>query len=169
LITVAPGIPGNFAILQNPPGTLNSSISGFYSFQWVFQSGTAWLPIPAPQGQQSTYIPPIGGFYGLIATNPEGCTDTAFFNFNGTSFEVFESSVQLYPNPAKNQINIHVEGSEILKLSILDFAGRIISEQSWTEGQSNIELSLNGWQSGYYFALVEGPLGRRALPFIKIE
>jgi hypothetical protein len=169
LITVAPGIPGNFAILQNPPGTLNSSISGFYSFQWIFQSGTAWLPIPAPQGQQSTYIPPIGGFYGLIATNPEGCTDTAFFNFNGTSFEVFESSVQLYPNPAKNQINIHVEGSEILKLSILDFAGRIISEQSWTEGQSNIELSLIGWQSGYYFALVEGPLGRRALPFIKIE
>lgn len=169
LIAVALGIPSSFAVLQNPPGTLNSSISGFYSFQWIFQSGSSWVAIPAPQGQQSNYVPPIGGYYGLIATNPEGCSDTAFFNYNGTSMESLEARLLLYPNPAKEGINIRVDGAALILVRILDFSGRILWEQEWTTGVFELDVPLFGWQSGYYLAVVEGSMGRRALPFLKID
>jgi hypothetical protein len=169
LITVAPGIPSNFAVLQNPPGTLNSSISGFYSFQWIFQSGSNWVAIPAPQGQQSTYNPPIAGYYGLIAVNPEGCSDTAFFNYNGTSIEALDARVSLYPNPATEGIHIRIDGSDVNRVRVLDFSGRILWEQEWLAGISQLDIPLLGWQSGYYVAVVEGAVGRRALPFVKVD
>jgi len=169
LISVLPGIPGNFAVLQNPPGTLNSSISGFYTYQWLFQSGGSWVPIPAPLGVQSSYAPPISGVYGLIAQNPEGCSDTAFFNYNGTSIQEMDVRLQLYPNPAKEGINLQIEGAEVRRVRVLDFSGRILWEQEWALGVTELDISLLGYQSGYYVAEVEGTMGRRALPFLKVD
>ena len=83
--------------------------------------------------------------------------------------ESLDARLLLYPDPAKEGINIRVDGAALTRVSILDFSGRILWEQEWTSGVFELDVPLFGWQSGYYLAVVEGSMGRRALPFLKID
>jgi len=61
---------------------------------------------------------------------------------------VMNSSVQLFPNPANNYIQIHSTNDlEILRIELIDLNGRLVREVSISNGS----ISLDGFKNGIYF------------------
>lgn len=86
----------------------------------------------------------------------------------------FESanSVLVYPNPAKNKVQIAIAGTDKeYEVSLLNPLGqKIISTEVTNSNGSNIstELSLKSIAPGIYFVLIEGESGRKVLK-LKVE
>lgn len=155
-VSVSPGIPGNFAVAVSAPGVLNSNISGFYAFQWIFLSGTQWVNIPAPAGTQSSYTVPAPGDYGLIAETPEGCKDTAFITVNNLGFGTAAQEGKLYPNPSSGQVFLELPGwNGEVQVGLMDMQGRMLYEQLESMSpDSRLQLDFSNLPSGLYRILV---------------
>ena len=84
-------------------------------------------------------------------------------SFNGTtSAEVLE--LELFPNPAKNEVNIHLHGLESeANLTIFDQFGRTVWSQQLAEGQHalNIDLDEVQFMNGIYFVHAVSTDGQR--------
>jgi hypothetical protein len=77
------------------------------------------------------------------------------------------TSVQLFPNPARESTNIAVSSLKPFKISITHISGKIVLLQSFEEntGQKNLDLLSLGLQAGIYIVSVEseGKLWREKL------
>jgi hypothetical protein len=67
------------------------------------------------------------------------------------------TGVELYPNPAKESINIAVSSLKPFKVSIAHISGKIVFLQSFEEntGQINLDLPTLGLRAGIFIISVE--------------
>ncbi|PZF72157.1 M4 family metallopeptidase [Taibaiella soli] len=83
----------------------------------------------------------------------EGIKSTAFSTLD-------ENDLTIYPNPARNAINIRFTASqtESQSLIITDIVGRVVMTRGLAvqEGENDLQISLNNLQSGMYFLKLEG-------------
>ncbi len=89
-----------------------------------------------------------------IDTNNNGIPDACDGTLSTDSFE--ENKIQVYPNPAKEQLNIKISNitDAELSLAIIDITGRIIYSKANIENDSTGSLTTintNSWNSGVYF------------------
>lgn len=153
-ISFYPAIPGNFDITFNTTTeTLNSNISGF-TFQWLIWNGNNYVQIPGANG--TSYTPLINSQYALVATNSNGCTDTAFYNLVSLGIENESTDllhVYLYPNPAYGSVNIELSTpvNEEFSLVITDVQGKqVYGSRIQGAGNKIFMLDLSSLVSGMY-------------------
>jgi hypothetical protein len=113
--------------------------------QWYFES----QKIEA--ATQSSYNPTQEGFYYVVHQDNNGCeskSDRFLFQFvNLNSFNT-NKLIQLYPNPATNEVLIKHPYKEEIKIELIDFNGKLVSEK--LSSQATVTLNVSNLNSGYY-------------------
>lgn len=61
------------------------------------------------------------------------------------------NNIIIYPNPTKDEINIHKEDNSFMKVQVLDIKGKIIYQTSFNDIKLNINLNSLGLSKGIYF------------------
>lgn len=156
-ITEHAGIPNWFAIdWDTPNGWMESNVTGSYTYQWQVLTGSWWIDVPAPEGNADYYIPPANGEYQLIITGPDGCTDTAYYNFNtfGIEDQNLVSQVSVYPNPASESFTLSLEdlNAQSINVSIYNMIGQsVFSRKYHVSGNSFVQvLDISSLSNGVY-------------------
>lgn len=170
-----PAVPSNFAIsLNSSTGVLQSNLSGSYSYQWMYNPGSGWVNIPAPAGVQSTYTPTANGQYMLIATTPNGCSDTSnVLTLNNVGINDIASSLNLsiFPVPTNDVLNIQMNLKEFNDISVrlFDLVGKVVIQEQWNQQQGwvNNQLHLQQLPAGTYFLDIETKYGQIRRKIVK--
>jgi len=105
-----------------------------------------------------------------MANNKDSVTRTVIvyspvgLNQNELTFAL----TSVYPNPAKEQLNISVTGIQTLPLtaSILDLSGRTLSSQTFTSKTIQHTFSTSEFQNGIYFLNLESNGGSKTIKFV---
>lgn len=143
-VTVNEGIPELFpnsgAVYVG--GQLTSYYSGFETYQWLL-NGQPLLP----GGLNQTITPTVNGSYSLVMTNSVGCSDTSnvvlVFNLENDSWEVFEESFTVYPNPSEGLITLRLTNPLIQSAQFLlcDIAGKSVYSGWLNEAEQQVDVS----------------------------
>ena len=64
-------------------------------------------------------------------------------------FEETQPTMQVFPNPARNEVNVSWAGRSDGQVSICDLSGKVLKTQSFTQAQ-RIAVALDGIAAGYY-------------------
>jgi hypothetical protein len=96
-------------------------------------------------------------------------TQTQTTNTNvttGISDKILEQSIQIYPNPASNNLTVEALDLQIREVSIMDMMGRII--RGYKTDNTRFELPLNQQAVGSYFVKILTDKGVVVKRFVKI-
>lgn len=154
--------PSTPSILVN--GNLLAS-SATQGNQW-FLNGN---PIPGATGQ--FYSPTENGFYS-VQTNDNGClsnmSDIINFTLTSASETLDGKSILVYPNPARDRLQIVDDASRLepKTVAVFDMVGRMVDVPF-----ENGELQLTGMQPGVYYLKVMDAAGKlvNAQSFVKLD
>ncbi len=117
-------------------------INGNAPFQYLWSNG-----------QTSSTINPLnsGEFY-VITNDINGCSDTAFFNFTPSHIEnTNDFSLDIYPNPSSDKINLVSFTHQNYFLKIYDVSYRLISEELILSNHNSIfTKDISSYQKGAY-------------------
>jgi uncharacterized repeat protein (TIGR01451 family) len=93
-------------------------------------------------------------------------TNTATTTFQSLANDgfVIDNSVKVYPNPAKNNININCN-STIKSMQLFDVQGRLLTVKLVNETQSNLDIS--SYANGVYFIKILSEKGQKTEKIIK--
>ena len=97
----------------------------------------------------------------LTVTSLAGCSATATktISITGIADEIFASQIQLYPNPAENQVNLAIENEIMGKISvkILNMLGTVLAEETFDKTENKIHKSItsNYLPAGVYLLYVQ--------------
>lgn len=125
----------------------------------VLWSNTALLNTTYTQQTSSVFVAPTTGIYyfgwnDISAATAAAATlrlDTVNFTSVLSSDSFSLTGVKMYPNPAKDVLNIVSETEELTKVTIADLNGRIVKEST-----SNLsQISLGNLTSGIYMVTIE--------------
>ena len=129
--------------------TLVSNYSGLH--QWYLNGN------PINGAHDSIYVPTQSGIYYCIVTDVNACTGTSNsinWIFPGISIPVAVTDVMIYPNPARDVINIRFNsGNEKLVLKIVDAVGRQVLEEEIFEDRV---LDISPLKAGVYQCIFTG-------------
>ena len=148
--------------IDNSTSTTNNTISATMSgvsYQWIdCDNGNA-----AIQGETNqSYTPSTNGNYAVIITDGS-CVDTsdcATISTIGLNSLENSTKIELYPNPAKNNLKIISSGT-IEEFLIFDMYGALVKK-----GNSSI-ISLENLHAGIYIIHVETNVGSTRKRFLK--
>ncbi|HET6252913.1 MAG TPA: LamG-like jellyroll fold domain-containing protein [Puia sp.] len=91
---------------------------------------------------------------------------TSILNFTVTSSS---TQVRLKSNPVSSSLSlVNSGGIQIIRLQVLDVAGRILIDQAPNSSNSLVGLNTSGLKSGYYFLRIGEPGNVVTLPFLKL-
>ncbi len=62
-----------------------------------------------------------------------------------------KNQIEMYPNPAKNFVNIYINNPSLTNLSLVDFSGRLLQSIDIPDGQEDYQLDVSKYPSGMYF------------------
>lgn len=104
-------------------------------------------------------LPTIPSIVSISANNPSATNVSISMNSTGVtslfSTEIIGYIHELSPNPIVDEANISIELKEKVKLQIevINLLGQVMYQQTedYTTGKQNINLQLNGLESGIYF------------------
>lgn len=104
------------------------------------------------------------GVYTLTVTDRNGCQNTDTYTLVSTAISESEwvESVQLYPNPAVDQINLSIALRQATSLTyqLFDLNGQILQEERWSAlRQKTATLSLGAYPAGLYQLLLRRDTG----------
>ncbi len=146
LDVIVPGpisaISGNYFSINETfgnDGIINFSVSGGTSPYTILVTG--------PDGYSSNSTNNnglISGTYNLFVTDANGCTFELTNIFLGSSVGIFENQItfEMYPNPAKNEINIKLNNTQEQNIFILfDNLGREVLRTNLNNDINTIQIS----------------------------
>jgi len=129
--------------------TLVSTYSGLH--QWYLDGN------PIAGAHDSTYVPTQSGIYYCVVTDVYGCTGTSNsinWIFPGIAIPISTTDIMMYPNPARDVINIKFNSpNEYLLLEIYDISGRLVQSEEIT-GDKTINIS--SLEEGVYNCVFKG-------------
>lgn len=134
------------------------------SYQWYLDGN----PIPGATSQ--TYEATTSGNFTVDVTFANGCTSTSMIHVHSmTSIEDLNFGViQLYPNPAHNQINIAFSSPLIgsTEVLLIDPAGRVVISDSFIESNL-ITLNVSDLDNGFYYLKIKNNGRYSTMQFVK--
>ncbi|PKR80228.1 hypothetical protein CW751_11240 [Brumimicrobium salinarum] len=71
-----------------------------------------------------------------------------------SSFELYEGEVNVYPNPAQDQLNIMWSGIKVEEITILSFQGNLIKQIPIVGEEEKVQFTIDHLSSGVYFVKV---------------
>ncbi len=94
-------------------------------------------------------------------------TDNFDFKVEGVSIEEYESSLEIYPNPVKDNITIKADMS-IKEINIYNVIGiNVYQQSSISADHCSLTIDLSSYNSGVYFIKIETNEGEIIKQFIK--
>jgi hypothetical protein len=155
----------NFLSAPFPVITVNGidlCTTPYQSYQW-FLNGTA---IPGATSQ--CFTPTTSGNFMVAVSSPNGCDgESAILSFVGVDDGVASQDFAIYPNPARDAVNIRLNQPllDAGVIMIYDMAGRIVQriEFEMLDGDTAIDLSRVA-DGTYFVEIVSGEFrGRKKL------
>lgn len=145
-VVVTVNTPASVTITETAGVLTSNATSGN---QWYNASGI----ITGETGVN--YTPTVNGDYYVIVTDGNGCTSTSnTISFVLSSSNIgLSSSLNIYPNPAKDKVFVEVSNSNNSHMSIelMSLDGRVLYENSSeVSGKLTISISLSEYASGIY-------------------
>ena len=129
--------------------TLVSNYSGLH--QWYLDGN------PINGANDSTYVPTQSGIYSVVVTDVYGCTGSSNsinWIFPGIAIPVATTDIMIYPNPAKDLVNIKFNSpNEKLLMEIYDLSGRLVHSE---EIAGDITINISSLEDGVYNCLLKG-------------
>lgn len=134
-------------IQLNATGDLEVTNASNFDIQWLMGS------TPLPNDTLATMTPTLPENYAVTLTDPYGCEYTSDFLFVNVGFDESETtSWKIYPNPAKENVVVDVDGANVDRIIIVDLAGRVVRELSNINGK--VSINVQELKSGSYFVKV---------------
>ncbi len=112
---------------------------------------------------------------GQIIVNPysfvinEDTDVTAVFEFKNFIVDIVDSDVTLYPNPARNHINLVWENiGNNASVNIYNMQGQLITTLNYAgvDGNVNEKIDLSSWQKGLYYVRFSNEKGTTTKSFV---
>jgi hypothetical protein len=147
--------------------------SGIYSYSvYVAENDSAYYPwITDTHDTSAVFSGTAGSTYKFysIATDSAGNKEVspvgydAMTRVSGTGIDKFgegsKMQFRLYPNPAKNQVNVnfYLPESSSIRIDVLNVCGHLVMEPlktSGSRGSSNIQVDVSKLPAGYYFVRI---------------
>lgn len=146
-LTIEVDESGDFPVLTASHGT---------ELQWFFNGA----PIEGATGAE--YTATENGFYSAEGFDSNGCSlasepvEVILLSID----EALSASVNLYPNPFKDQLQVSVGDARVLQVRIFDLTGKpVLSEVRNVSG--TFTLAIPGAASGVYFVEITAENGAR--------
>lgn len=133
--------------------TLTSQQETGVNYQWYNCSTFDWIP----GGNEQSFEPSQNGSYAVILTQDANCVDTSgCVEVTTVSLEKFEEklTVDVYPNPVDNVLNIVSDGSFIKNISIYTMEGKLVVSQNG-EFSNTEKISTENWNKGVYQVVIK--------------
>lgn len=136
----------------------------FDTYQWYLDSD------PIAGANQQTYVPTVQGEYYCVVTknncSAESNVITAPFLSND-AFDV-QNSVQLYPNPANDFIDLALHGNWDGNYTVVNHLGQIVLQGNENnKTQSTFRLLISGLKTGQYIVQLKINGADQKLKFLK--
>lgn len=126
-----------------------STLSGNYTYQW-FLNGN---PMSGTNSPSITVIQ--NGDYTVQITDSAGCIATSqVYTYNSIGLDESEFVLALYPNPARDQITIHLNGEYTAHYQITDVRGAVVLEAD-IDLQSELHISTRSLATGTYIIVLD--------------
>jgi hypothetical protein len=116
------------------------------AYQWYFNGS------PIPGATDSFYVAMQLGNYAVMITDENGCSRLSNGILSGTT-EIQKNQISIYPNPAKDELNIVSRTNSKLNIEIFDVAGASIYKESFVN-QAVLKIPLMNFANGVYFLKV---------------
>lgn len=121
-----------------------------------------WLECPnylAIQGATSAEFSAVKEGSYSIKMEKEGCVDTSICYFKSNSpatgfAQQITENVKIYPNPAKNIVNIKIPGNETAEMMVYNTQGQLIDVVR-IDPNLNYQYDINGRLPGYYLLKIK--------------
>lgn len=129
-----------------------STALSYHTYQWLYNGATLAGEI------DSVLHVEVNGYYQVVVTNEEGCTDTSAIyevtnaGSNGVQ-ELLNQQIHVWPNPIKDMVFVQAPIS--VNLSIITVSGKVIQQKS-----SANRLSTRNLDAGIYFLRISDRFGK---------
>lgn len=121
-----------------------SGAVGAKGFLWIFSDGTTTT--------QNTPVKVINGevYVRLVMFNQCG-SDTVQLGWPlGVQAVADANNISVYPNPAKDQVNISAEGLTLQAVEVLNSMGSVVYRSSLEKGAAKHTINVSSFANGYY-------------------
>jgi hypothetical protein len=106
--------------------------------------------LPFLGNTQAVIYQPAAGKYTATLTDSFGCVTTTnkYIVVSGVS-SIVEESINVYPNPATNELYIENVEANISVVTLTDLAGKVVMQVP-NNGEKRVKLSVQSLSSGIY-------------------
>lgn len=132
-------------------GSKLTATAGMLQYAW-YRNDTILIG-----ADSSSYLPDIAGHYYVVLTDTSGCSDTSssyYIDFLGIPEPLSNAQINIYPNPANDEINIHftkLSGTNLI-YSIRSIDGKeILTKNISITGLSTETINIRTLLKGMYF------------------
>jgi hypothetical protein len=124
--------------------------AGFTSYTWT----------PGNQTTQQITVTQ-NGTYGVTVTNADGCSASdqiqVWFTASIAEFNAAKFALQMYPNPALEQLNLSLDYNGPLTVDIIGIDGRNVwSKNIMNQANEAVQIDLGTFTSGVYIIRLSG-------------
>jgi len=149
---------GDTVELGGSPSAINGS--GTYSYFW-----SPNIRLSSTNTANPKAYPVNSTTYTLVVTDGNSCTDLRAVTITidqcvSTNLKEIEAKLKIYPNPAKDLINIELDdfAQDNLDLEIIDITGRIVLKESlkMTNKKHLKTIDSSQFPAGLYFINIKG-------------
>ncbi|HEY9114698.1 MAG TPA: T9SS type A sorting domain-containing protein [Bacteroidales bacterium] len=169
---ISPAKGVDFFLLNEEGSILSSHYSdekGNFSFEKI-ASGNYWLTVDVPGFERKTKFIELND-ENTDVSNLEIIIENGDVNMSveNNVFSNFSTLGKIYPNPARDEVNIELSATanSSLTIEILDSQGRLLQTENMVlqEGNTTVKLSTSSLKSGNYLIMVksEGKISGKPL------
>ncbi len=145
---------GNTVVLDAGPG--------YVAYAWSTGASTQTITVG------------VTGTYTVLVLDTNGCANSDAIHIDvitGIEEQSFNSSVVIYPNPVRDQLNVEIYSgrSSQARIHLLDVQGRVLQsrEVKIIQGQNMLTMDLNATSAGIYFLEVYTDQAKKVIRLIR--
>lgn len=153
-LTVNPAPEASFTFVRNVPTeqrqiSLAPTVSGLYSYEWNTGDGNIYNQVAPVHSYLSN-----GPFIVMLKTTDiNGCQNTTsqVISFNVSAKSIGDMSIEIYPNPASNELRLVHKYGEFKNVRLYNLLGQEYDVVYHVVDTETIELALDNVEQGIYY------------------